>query len=156
MAEKPKGECFPWRCHRRMMPRTWFLGAWGGSLRTSRSGVRRWGWADWGVMYQAQQPRSGFLGGDLKQHMAHLADVYVANGTNSRKNKKASVFRDGAMKVRDRELDFWDVFWEFRWCRWMAGFRRWGRWCKAEFCWLGVMYQAQNRERLQRTHISDN
>ena len=43
--------------------------------------------ADWGVIYQAQKPRSGFLGIDLEQHMAHLADVYVANRIKNRKTK---------------------------------------------------------------------
>ena len=47
-------------------------------------------------MYQAQEPRSGFLGGDLKQHMAHLADVYVANLINGRKTKRR-VFSETAL-----------------------------------------------------------
>ena len=40
------------------------------------------------VMYQAQEPRFGFLGGDLEQHISHLADVYVANQINGKKNTK--------------------------------------------------------------------
>ena len=39
------------------------------------------------MIYQAPKPRSGFLGSDLEQHMAHLADVYVANRINGRKTK---------------------------------------------------------------------
>ena len=59
-----------------------------------------------GGMYQGQEPRSGFLGDDLEQHMAHLANLYVANRTNGRKNKKASFLLDRATNVWGRELDY--------------------------------------------------
>ena len=78
------------------------------------------------------------------QHVAHLADVYVANRTDGRKEKqkRESVFRDCDTKVWGRELDLGcDV--EFCWWWWMSEFLRCWWWCDAEFDWLGVGYQAQ-------------
>ena len=56
-------------------------------------------------MYQAQKPRSGFLGSDLEQHMAHLADVYVANRIKGR-NTKTRVFSATALLRYEAYLIF--------------------------------------------------